>query len=406
MIKFWKRLGTTNQIMVMLVAGVIVGLSVGEAVAPIKVVGDIFLRLIQMSVVLLVMGAVIEAVGSLSPKDLGKLGLKSLAWFMFSTVIAAAVGIIFSLLINPGKGLSLVSKTAETISVPDTAIDEMIVDFFPLNVIKSMAEGNMIQVIVFAILFGIALSFVQKEQGESKLLSLLKEFNKIIIQMVTFIMALAPFGVFALITWVTGTIGFKVILPLGKFLLTFGLATVFFLVFWFIFVGLYVKVSPLLILSRMKRILIVAFTTTSSAITLPIEMEDAETKLGISKKITKLVLPLGLALNSNGLATFLAVACITLSQVYGLPTNLSSIISIVILSTLATLGTVVVPGGGLVALAIVVPSMGIPVEGIALLAGIDWFSGMFRTLSNVAGDTTIALMVAKDENEIDRNILS
>ncbi|MBP1040795.1 dicarboxylate/amino acid:cation symporter [Vagococcus sp. BWB3-3] len=404
--KLWKQLGTTNQIMIMLVVGVVVGLSVGEAVAPIKMVGDVFLRLIQMSVVLLVMGAVVEAVGSLSPKDLGKLGVKSLAWFMFSTVIAAAVGIIFSLLLNPGKGLTLDTQTSNAISVPDTTINDLVVDFFPTNVIKSMAEGNMIQVIIFAILFGIALSFIQKEQGNSKLLDLLKEFNKIIIQMVTFIMVLAPFGVFALITWVTGTIGVKVILPLGKFLLTFGLATVFFLVIWFIFVGLYVKVSPLLIFKRMKRILIVAFTTTSSAIALPVEMEDAELKLGISKRISKLVLPLGLALNSNGLATFLAVACITLSQVYGLPINLSTIISIVLLSTLATLGTVVVPGGGLVALAIVVPSMGIPVEGIALLAGIDWFSGMFRTLSNVAGDTTIALMIAKDENEIDRNILS
>ncbi|MEG0553897.1 MAG: cation:dicarboxylase symporter family transporter, partial [Carnobacterium sp.] len=128
--KVWRQLGTTNQIMVMLVAGIIVGLSVGETVAPIKVVGDIFLRLIQMSVVLLVMGAVIEAVGSLSPKDLGKLGLKSLAWFMFSTIIAAAVGIVFSLIINPGKGLSLVSGV-ETITAPNTAIDEMIIEFFP-----------------------------------------------------------------------------------------------------------------------------------------------------------------------------------------------------------------------------------------------------------------------------------
>ena len=404
--KFWKRLGTTNQIMVMLVAGIIVGLLVGEAVAPIKVLGDIFLRLVQMSVVLLVMGAVIEAVGSLAPKDLDKLGIKSLAWFMLSTLIAAAVGIGFALLINPGKGLSLANQTASDIVTPTLRIDEMIVDLFPSNIIESMAEANMIQVIVFALLFGIALSFVQSENKTSKLLELIKEFNKIMIQMVTFIMVLAPFGVFALITWVTGTIGFKVILPLGKFLLTLGLATFFFLLIWFIFVGLYVKVSPLLIAKRMKRILIVAFTTTSSAITLPIEMEDAEKELGISKKITNLVLPLGLALNSNGLATFLAIACITLSQVYGLATDLSSIISIVILSTLATLGTVVVPGGGLVALAIVVPSMGIPIEGIALLAGIDWFSGMFRTISNVAGDTTVALLVAKDENEIDRQILS
>lgn len=402
----WKRLGTTNQIMIMLVIGMIVGLYFGESIAPIKTIGDIFLRLIQMSVVLLVMGAVIEAVGSLTPKDLGKLGLKTLAWFMFSTLLASAFGIIFALLLQPGKGLSLAETTSQITPAPNMTISELIIDFFPTNILKSMAEANMIQVIIFAAIFGIAVSIINKEMGSSSFLTGVKEFNKIIIKMVTLIMGLAPFGVFALIAWVTGTIGFKVILPLGKFLLTFGIATLAFLIVWFIFVGMYTKISPFLIAKRMKQMLLVAFTTTSSAITLPVAMADAESQLGISKKITKLVLPLGLALNSNGLATFLAVACITLSQVYGLPTDIYAISNIVLLATLATLGTVVVPGGGLVALAIVVPSMGIPVEGIALLAGIDWFSGMFRTLSNVAGDTTIALLIAKDENGINRDILS
>lgn len=147
-----------------------------------------------------------------------------------------------------------------------------------------------------------------------------------------------------------------------------------------------------------------AFTTTSSAITLPVKMADAENKIGISKRISRLVNPLGMTLNSDGLALYLAIACITISQFFNINMTISQQVTIVVMSTLATLGTVVVPGGGLVALAIVLPVMGLPLEGIALLAGIDWFSGMFRTVMNVIDDVIVALAIAINENEFDREI--
>ncbi|MFT4007499.1 MAG: cation:dicarboxylase symporter family transporter, partial [Lacrimispora sp.] len=148
------------------------------------------------------------------------------------------------------------------------------------------------------------------------------------------------------------------------------------------------------------------FTTTSSAVTLPVEIEDSEKKLGISKKVTGIVIPLAMTLNSNGLAMFLALSCITISQIYGVPLHTTQLVRIIVLSTLSCLGTVTVPGGGLVALATVVPALGLPLESIAFLFSIDWFSGMFRTILNVDTDVLVAMIIAKDEKELDYEILN
>ena len=213
-------------------------------------------------------------------------------------------------------------------------------------------------------------------------------------------MKLAPLGIFALLANVTGVIGLAVILPLAKFLLAMAIGTVIFLVLWIILTGAIVKVNPMHIVKGLSRMTVMALTTTSSAITLPVKMEDQEDKLGVSRRISQLVGPLGMAMNSNGLSLFLAIAAITLAQFYGLEFTLTNAIQTVTLSTLATLGTVAVPGGGLVALTIVIPALGLPPESIALLAGIDWFSGMFRTVLNVDADATIAMILAYGEGEL------
>ncbi len=218
------------------------------------------------------------------------------------------------------------------------------------------------------------------------------------------VMKLAPIGIAALMAWVTATSGIKVILPLLKFLTAFGVGSVAFLIVLFGFISWYAKVPLRGLVRGFSRIILVAFTTTSSAISLPIEMEDAEDWLGVEKSISQLVLPLGMALNSNGLAMYLSLSCLTLTQLYGLSVSPVSMVKIVLLSVIACLGTVVVPGGGLVALTIVVPTLGLPMQSIAILAGIDWFSGMFRTVLNVVGDTTTAIAVASDENLLDRKL--
>lgn len=400
-----KKLNMTNRIMVTMVLGIAVGLIVGPAIAPIKVFGDIFLRLIQMSVVVLIMGAVIEAVGSLDPKELGKLGSKIFAWFMGLTALAAALGIGLGYIIKPGAGLNMDMGTT-TIAASQQTLSEMIVSFFPVNIIDSMAKANMIQVIIFAILFGLSLSIIGKQDKDNAVLNFIKHLNIAILNIVKMVMNLAPIGIFSLLAWVTGTIGVKVIIPLAKFLGSMAIGTIVYMIFLILLSATYAKVSPVRLAKHLWKMTVVAFTTTSSAITLPTKMEDSEIKLGVSKRISRLVNPLGMALNSNGLSLYLSLACVTLAQFFGMEISIIELVKIVVLSTLACLGTVVVPGGGLVALATVLPAMGLPPESIALLAGIDWFSGMFRTVLNVDCDALVSMMIAVDEKELDYDIFN
>ncbi|WP_313758192.1 dicarboxylate/amino acid:cation symporter [Tissierella sp.] len=400
-----KRLNMTNKIMISMVLGMVIGLIVGPAIAPVKVVGDIFLRLIQMSVVVLIMGAVIEAVGSLDPKELGKLGGKIFAWFMALTALAAALGIGLGYIVKPGAGLNM-DMGATAIAASEQTLSEMIVGFFPTNIIDAMAKANMIQVIIFSILFGLSLSVIGKQDKDNVVLNFIRHFNVAILNVVKMVMNLAPIGIFSLLAWVTGTIGVKVIVPLAKFLGSMAIGTVIYMVFLILISAAYAKVSPVRLAKHLWKMTVVAFTTTSSAITLPTKMEDSEIKLGVSKRISRLVNPLGMALNSNGLSLYLSLACITLAQFFGMEMSMIELVRIVVLSTLACLGTVVVPGGGLVALATVLPAMGLPPESIALLAGIDWFSGMFRTVLNVDSDALVAMIIAVDEKELDYDIFN
>lgn len=400
-----KKLSMIKQILLAMIIGMIAGLLLGDRAASFKIVGDIFLRLIQMSVVILIMGAVIEAVGNLDTKDLGKLGFKMLFWFMIFTVLSGVIGIGLASLLKPGLGVAI--KTSEVLSQqPAQDLGKLIVDFFPTNIIASMASGNMIQVIVFAVLFGVTLSSLRENNISNTILAWVKDLNVVIVNMISKIMVIAPFGIGALLAYTTGTIGISVILPLIKFLLIFGLGTIIHLTISIIFTALYCKTNPLSLARKLTNMTIMAFTTTSSAVTLPIKMKDSEEKLGVSKRISNLVNPLAMTLNSNGLAMFLTIACITVAQIYNIQMDLATIIKVVTLSTLACLGTVVVPGGGLVALAIVIPSVGLPLEGIVLLSGIDWFSGMFRTVLNVDVDALIAMLIAKDAKELDYEILA
>lgn len=400
-----KTISMTKQILIGAFLGILIGIIFKEKVIGIKIIGDIFLRMLMMPVVLLVMGAVIEAVGNLDYHELGRIGGKMFFWFMISTFLAAALGMILGKIFMSGEIASVIQGTyiVETV---DQSIYDIILNFFPSNIFSSMVDSNMIQIIVFSIIFGVTLSAWNAEHKNCKFLGMLKEFNGIILKMITIIMKIAPIGICALVAYTTGSTGIKVIIPLMKFLLIFAVGSCLHLIFVILFVSFYCKVNPIRIANKLSRMTLFAFATTSSAISLPIKMEDSEKKLGVSQKVSRLVNPLGMTLNSNGLAMYLALSCIMIAQFYGIEISAINMIKIVILSTLACLGTVAVPGGGLIALTMVVPSLGLPLESIALLSGIDWFSGMFRTVLNVDIDALIAMIIAKDEKELDYQILN
>ncbi|MCH4171617.1 MAG: dicarboxylate/amino acid:cation symporter [Lactobacillus sp.] len=400
-----KKLSLTGQISLGMVVGAVVGLIFGPQIAGVQLLGNIFLRLIQMAVVLLIFGAVIEAIGGLAAKDLGRLGGKTAGWFLGTTLLAAILGLAMGYLLNPGAGLHLaqLSHSAKIAKAPSD-ISQTILNFFPANIFDALAKGNVIQVIIFAILFGIVLNQANRHGAFNGILTGVKQVNQLTVKLVMLVMKAAPIGIAALMAWVTATSGLKIILPLLKFLMAFGLGSLVFLMGLFAFMSWYAKVPLRGLIKGFARIILIAFTTTSSAIALPVEMEDAQERLGVSQSISQLVLPLGMALNSNGLAMYLALACFTLTQLYGMSLTLLALVKIVLLAVIACLGTVVVPGGGLVALTIVVPTLGLPTESIAILAGIDWFSGMFRTVLNVVGDTTTAIAIAADEHELNRAV--
>lgn len=399
----------TIQIMIMTILGIFFGALFGKYLVFLDVLGQIFLRLIQMSIVVLIMGQIIEAVGNLNPKGLGKIGAKTVSLFIFSSLMAAIIGVTAGVIFSPGSrvDVTLLNVSGEAIETAATgSITELILGFFPTNIFSSMTEGSIVQVIVFSLIFGIALSFVRIEQKENTILEWVKQINAIILKMIGLIMKIAPIGIFAIIASTISKMGLSVILPMGKYLIVYGFATIFYLLIWFIATSLYLKVSIIQLTKNMFQMSLMALTTTSSAITLPTALHDSKEKLGISDRIAKLVLPLGMSLNSNGSSMHMAITIVTIAQIYGVTYGMSDFVYIVILSTMASLANAVVPGAGLVSLSIVIPSMGLPIESIALFAGVDWFVGMLRTILNVDSDTTTALIIAKSENELNYDIFN
>lgn len=391
--------------MAAMVVGVVFALVLDRSVPALELVGQVFLRLIQMSIILLVMGQIIEAVGSINPRESGKIGLKTIVVFLVSTLLAAGFGLLMTGWIQPGGSIDLerINQGADVAAGQDLSVFDTVLSFFTSNVINSMANGVIVQVIVFAILFGLSLSLVNQNGGESGsvVLGFVREFNQVIMMLVKLVMTLAPIGVFALVASSIGAYGIDMILPLAKYLGTFALATVIFLAGWVLVVALYTRISVRHLIYGVSRMSMLALATTSSAVTLPTEMQDAEERLGIGKEISRIVLPLGVSLNSNGAAMHMAITIFTIAQLYGVTYGMNDYIYIVVLATFASLANAVVPGAGLVSLSIVVPQMGLPLESIAIFAGVEWFVGMLRTITNVDSDTFAAMLVAKSENRLD-----
>ena len=398
-----------TQIVIATILGVLIGAFFGAYVGFLEIVGTIFLRLIQMSIVLLVMGQIIEAVGELNPKTLGSVGVKTFILFFASSVLAGAVGVLAGVLFQPGSGIDSTSISGEGIEVAQDAaqsIGDTILSFFPSNIMGALSEGNIVHVIVFSVLFGLALSYIRVDDQENRILDIVKQFNVIILRLVSMVMVIAPIGIFALIASTISNMGLQVILPLLKYLSVYALATLIYLVIWFVAASMVCKVSVIKLTKNMAEMAIMALVTTSSAVTLPTALKDSREKLGIHDRVAKLVLPLGMTLNSNGSAMHMAITVVTIAQIYGVDYGVGDYIYIAFLAALASLANAVVPGAGLVSLAIVVPQMNLPIESIALFAGVEWFVGMLRTILNVSADATTAFIVAKTEDAIDYEVFN
>jgi len=403
-----KKLSMSVMIFIAMILGIVCGMLFGKNLSFLKVIGDIFIRLIQMSIVLLIMGQILEAVGGLNITKSGKIIAQTVTVFLISSFLAALVGVYMGWVFKPGRGanLSSISNGVKIENSKIPSLGKMILDFFPSNVFTAMSKGNIVQTIVFSIVFGIALSIYINKSKNDSILRGIKQINGVVITMISLIMKLAPIGVFALIASTIGSLGLTVIRPMFRYLLVFGFGTVMYLLLWLVVVSISTRISPIALVKNMSRMSMMALATTSSAVTFPIELRDAKEKIGIKDGIAQIVLSLGMSLNSNGSAMHMAITLITISQIYNIHYSYGTLVYIALLSTLASLANAVVPGAALVSLTIVVPQMGLPIESIAIFAGVDWFVGMFRTILNVDSDVFSAIMVARFNGAIKNEIPS
>ncbi|GLP94915.1 dicarboxylate/amino acid:cation symporter [Paraferrimonas sedimenticola] len=412
-----KRWGLTTQILVGMLLGVVIGLLLrtlfpgSEFVETylteglFNVLGSIFLSLLKMLVVPLVFISLVCGTASLSePSKLGRLGGKTLLFYMFTTAVAITFAITAALVFHPGNAsLAAEGMTYTVKEAPSLA--EVIINIFPSNPIQSLTEGNMLQIIVFAIIFGVAISHIG-ERGR-KVAAFFNDLNEVIMRVVTLIMMIAPIGVFALMAKLSLTLGTDTFASVAMYffvvlvvLLLHGLIT------YPILLKVFTGLNPLMFVRKLRDVQLFAFTTASSSATLPVTMQTAEHRLGADNKIASFTLPLGATVNMDGTAIMQGVATVFIAQVFAIDLSITDYLMVILTATLASVGTAGVPGVGLIMLAMVLNQVGLPVEGIALIIGVDRLLDMVRTAVNVTGDSVATVIVAKSEGEFNEDIFN
>ena len=395
----------TTQILIATAGGIVFGALVGEWASNLKFIGDIFIRLIQMSVVLLVMSAVASAVGGGDGQDVGKMGFHTFKWIIIFTVISAGLGVALSMLLQPGIGVEIASAAdVANSSVETGSIQDTILGFVPTNIINSMAEGSMVPCIVFSLFFGVAMGAYAKESGNRNVIEWVQGINGVITNIIKIVMNVAPIGIFCLLANVAGTTGFKVIIPMLKFLLVLLIGDAIQFLLFGPFTAAVTKVNLFKMPKKFAKMSMMAVTPTSGAICLPTKMEDEVTKFGISRKVADFTGPITMSMNSCGAAQCYVAAIFFMAQSTGIQMTPYQMGMAILLSCLMCLGTISVPGGSVIVYTFLATSLGLPLESIAVLIGIDWFAGMFRTLMNVDVDVMIGLLVASKLGELDRDV--
>lgn len=369
----------------------------------IEIGGRIFLSSLKLLVVPMVFVSLVSGAGSLDDiKKLGRLGGKTFGLYILTTMFAISLALMLAFLTNPGKGFVIdTPATFEAKAVP--SLVDVISNIFPSNPIQSMANGEMLQIIVFALLFGVGMTLAGAPG--KRVLSVFNDLNEIVMKMVMLLIELAPYGVFCLLTKVFASQGFGAILPMGKYFIVvlIGLLLQLFLVYGSL-LKFGAKLNPIKFYKKFSEVMIFAFSTASSNATLPVNMEVTEKELGVHNSVASFTIPFGATINMDGTAIMQGVATVFVAQAYGIELGFQSYLMVVVTATLASIGTAGVPGVGLVMLAMVFNQVGLPVEGIGLIIGVDRLLDMARTSVNVAGDSVVSCVVAKSENQFDEDV--
>jgi Na+/H+-dicarboxylate symporter len=408
----FKNLKVYHKIFIGLALGIIAGLVFGEQIQIFQPVGRTFIKLIKMIVIPLVFASLLVGTASMNNiKKLGHIGIRTFVFYLLSTALAITIGLIIANTIKPGSSIPVEiqsklrqdyereagEKISRALDRPSTV--ELLLDIIPDNPARSMADGNMLQIIFFALISGVAVTYLREDKKEL-ILSFFEGVTDITIQMVHMIMKLAPYGVFALVAAVIGQYGMTIILTLLSYFLTTLIALI---VHVFLFNSAVIKLFTSLKVSEFWRgiypALLVAFSTSSSSATIPVSIECAEENLKAKPEVASFVIPLGATINMDGTAIFQGVSAVFIATVYGMDLTLFDQLTIIFTATLASIGTAGAPQVGIIMLTLVLQSIGIPLEGIALILGVERFLDMARTTVNVSSDLSCTALIS---NHLDR----
>ena len=413
-----KKLTLPGKILIALISGITFGLLLSCIDSTLikqtilidgilKLLGTGFLNAIKLLVAPLVFVSIVYATSSLKEiKQIGRIGLKTLIFYITTTALAIILSLIMANIINPGKGvhIDIVTTTTDAVTTStSTNLIDTLLNMIPTNIFVAFSEGNVLGIIFFAILLGISMTLIGEKA--KPLVDLFEICNDVLLQVISLIMNFAPFGIFALLASNFATFGFTALIPLLKYVLgtIFTLCLHLGLVYMsmLIFIG---KLNPMIFLKKFMPIFSICFSTASSSAGLPLSLKTSEKQFGVSPSVCSFTLPLGATINMDGTAIMQGFAVVFVAQMYGITLGINDYIMVIITAVLASIGTASVPGVGTVMLTMVLASVNLPVDAIALLIGVDHIIDMCRTPLNVAGDHICTLLIAKSENALDEFI--
>lgn len=395
------------QIGVAAVAGLAFGLIAGEWAANLKFVGDMFIRLIQMSIVPLVMASVIVATGSMTGAGTGRIAFRTFKWMFGFSIVAAILAWVLSVLIRPGSGIefsgevdsSLQESAGEALGWQDTLLN-----FVSKNIFEAMSSATMVPIIVFSLLFGVALRNQITKTGDTRVLTFIDQIQQIVLTMIRLVMYAALIGVFCLLAALAGDVGFAVVTSALKYLGATLAGVLILFALFVVVVTLRTRLSPWKLPGKLAEQTAIAITTTSSAVTFPTVLKNTVEKVGVSQKVANFTLSVGLTMGSYGAVLNYMIVVMFLAQSGDIELSFGAIVLGMALAILLNMGTITVPGGFPVVATFLATSLDLPLEAVGLLIAVDWFAGIFRTFLNVNGDTFVAMLVANADDEIDREV--
>ncbi|MBS0236054.1 MAG: dicarboxylate/amino acid:cation symporter [Proteobacteria bacterium] len=394
-----KKVKLWQKVLVGMVLGVSCGLYLGEEAAFLKYFGEVFINMIKMVVVPLIFFSILNGVTNLSDAStFSRIGSKALFAYACTTVFAVMIGLICANMFEPGIGLNI-QLSAEPNQSPKQSLLEIAMNIIPKNPVEAMASGNTIQVVVFAFFTGLALILIGDRGREVK--DFVVSATALVFKMIEMVIQLTPYGVFALMAWAVGVYGIDVMLSLGKFaLVVIGALLLQYLVFG-ILIMVFARLNPLPFYKKMLTTQTLAFATVSSKATLGTAISELRHKLGVSKQSASFILPLGASMNMDGAAIYLGICSVFFAQVIGMELSWYQYGVIIFTSTIGSIGAAGFPGGSMVMMGMVLSSVGLPLEGMSLILGVDRFLEMLRTVINITGDCTVTLIVDKLEGTLD-----